>query len=400
MRALVSHYIGGGWGSEVEEHGTSRVAIIRGADFPAVASGDATALPIRWEATKKVSGRVLRPGDLVLEISGGTKDRPTGRTVYMSESLLGQNSVPTIPASFCRLIRPDARKVNPRYLYYWLQDMYRQGRTWSYQVQSTGLANFQMETFLDREIVRVPDPTEQHAIAQVLGALDDLIHENAHQIERLGGLASSVFDAFEPVAESATTFGEVTDVRGGGTPSTKNEKYWDGDIAWATPTDVTGLSAPYLFDTSRRITADGLDACASSLHPTGSILMTSRATIGAFALAQRPAATNQGFIVVLPRADHDRYFLYHEMLSRVDEFIGQANGSTFLELSRGRFKGLALSWPSDTERASFHRSVAPLHESASALVEENRELRRVRDELLPLLMSGLIRAADAEQVAS
>src|SRR5690606_5506851 len=120
-------------------------------------------------------------------------------------------------------------------------------------------------------------------------------------------------------------------VAGGGTPSTKVEGYWGGEIAWSTPTDVTALTAPYLFETGRTITAKGLENCASQLYPAQSILMTSRATIGAFALPQMPAAVNQGFIVVLPPTEELRWWLFHEMRSRVEEMISLANGSTFLE---------------------------------------------------------------------
>lgn len=127
----------------------------------------------------------------------------------------------------------------------------------------------------------------------------------------------------------------------------------------------------------------------------GSILMTSRATIGRIAIAQVPAATNQGFIVLQPREEMDRVFLFHELRARVDEFISRANGSTFLEISRGTFKALPVLWPSDEARAALHKTLAPLHDAAVELDRENSTLRRTRDELLPLLMSGAVRVRAA-----
>src|SRR5699024_3842561 len=108
MRDLVSHSIGGGWGEELRADGTEQVAIIRGADFPRVAVGYTSGVPRRWESARKLPQRTLQPGDIVLEGSGGTSDRPTGRTVFISEQLLDRFEVPVIPASFCRLVR-----INP-----------------------------------------------------------------------------------------------------------------------------------------------------------------------------------------------------------------------------------------------------------------------------------------------
>lgn len=242
--------------------------------------------------------------------------------------------------------------------------------------------------------VLVPSLAEQRRIAGVLGALDDLIEVNQGLIQDLLKLADSV--ASSPAVEAETlTFGDTCDIFGGGTPSTKNDDYWGDEVRWATPSDITALPSPYLFDTSRRITMAGLEACSSKLFPAGTILMTSRATIGAFAITQAPTAVNQGFIAVEPRSETDRWFLFHEMRRRVPEFIQRANGSTFLELSRGVFKKLIVSWPSEAERAALHVKLDPFHRSAAELQVEIGELESTRDELLPLLMSGRVRVAEA-----
>lgn len=178
MRALVSHAIGGGWGQESSFQGSRRVAVIRGADFPGVRKSRVQDVPVRWESEKKISSRLLEPGDIILEISGGTTDRPTGRTVYVSEELLDTLSIDAIPASFCRLVRVNRELAEPLYVYYWLQRMYAAGRTWAYQNRSTGIANFQFEYFLDAEMVELPSPTEQRAVANSLLLLEKKIASN------------------------------------------------------------------------------------------------------------------------------------------------------------------------------------------------------------------------------
>src|SRR6516165_8198989 len=82
---------------------------------------------------------------------------------------------------------------------------------------------------------------------------------------------------------------------GGATPSTSIPHYWDGDICWATPKDLSELDGPYLDTTPRRITPEGLDSCAAEVLPADSVLFSSRAPIGHVAINRVPMATNQGF---------------------------------------------------------------------------------------------------------
>lgn len=400
MRKLVAHAVGGGWGQDTSAEGLVEVAIIRGADFPKVTLGDLSGLPIRWEQERKLPQRTLQPGDIVLEVSGGTNQRPTGRTVYISERLLESTPSPVIPASFCRLVRIDRHRADPHYVYWWLQGMHADGRTWAYQNRSTGIANFQFEHFLDTERVRLPPLNVQRSIAATLGALDDKIESNRRATEMLGELAQSTFLRWRnsTLPQCETSFGEYADVYGGATPKTSVPEYWNGALAWTTPTDVTGLLAPYLFRTGRTITTPGLASCSAAMHPPGTIFMTSRATIGAFAVNQIPAATNQGFIAVRPRQAFDRWFLFEEMRRRVSEFIDNANGSTFLEISRGRFKELALSVPPSDQIREIDSQLAPMHAKSAQLAQESQKIASLRDVLLPELLSGRIRVPEAVAV--
>ena len=109
---LLSHTIGGDWGSEVpDETSDKRVAIIRGTDIPDFQSGGNSRVPIRYTSQKKLKTRRLEDGDIVLEVSGGSKDQPTGRALYLSAGLLDQFDCPVEPASFCRLLRPTSKAI-------------------------------------------------------------------------------------------------------------------------------------------------------------------------------------------------------------------------------------------------------------------------------------------------
>lgn len=247
--------------------------------------------------------------------------------------------------------------------------------------------------------VTIPPRSRQLAIAEVLGALDDKIAVNDRIVSTSLALADVSYEASaEGLDFGLETFGTVADVYGGGTPSTVEPSYWDGGIAWTTPSDVTALSAPYLFQTSRTITEPGLANCASQLYPAGSIFMTSRATIGAFAVPQIPAAVNQGFIVVVPPKNELRWWLFHEMRSRADDMLSLANGSTFLELSRKDFKSMPVRVGAPDVMKRFDAKAAPLHERAAKAAQESTALTELRNTLLPKLMSGEIHVRDAEKV--
>ena len=146
--------------------------------------------------------------------------------------------------------------------------------------------------------------------------------------------------------------GDVATIVGGGTPSTNNDAYWDGDIDWYSPAELG--EQVYADRSVRRITQAGYDSCSATLLPAGkTILFTSRAGIGNTAILRRSACTNQGFQSLVVNDDTDVYFIY-SMTDRIKNFAEQkASGSTFLEISG---KGLAageFAFPSKDEQTAI-----------------------------------------------
>ncbi|QJS10804.1 restriction endonuclease subunit S [Streptomyces argyrophyllae] len=342
------------------------------------------------ELAAKVTPKMAKPRDTVIT----TKGNSTGRTGYVPDG--APQFVYSPHLSYWRSMNSD--ELDARYLRYWaLSSEFRSQL--KAMAHGTDMAPYLSLSDQRRIQIALPVIERQRGIAEVLGALDDKIAAN----ERITAAALELADTHyartaRELDFGSETFGSVATVVGGGTPSTKTEEYWGGGIAWTTPTDVTALSAPYLFETSRTITSAGLDNCASQLYPAQSIFMTSRATIGVFALPQVPAAVNQGFIVVLPPTEELRWWLLHEMRSRVGEMISLANGSTFLELSRKNFKAMPIRLADAQVVAEFAQAVSPLHGRAARAAAESRSLAALRDTLLPQLMSGKLRIRDAEKI--
>jgi len=186
-----------------------------------------------------------------------------------------------------------------------------------------------------------------------------------------------------------TTIGEIAEVVGGGTPSTKVAGYWDGNIAWITPSEVTRHEGTRVATTERRITEAGLSRSGARLLPPGSILLTSRATIGAVAINAVPMATNQGFAALVPEASVVlSEFLMYWCQANKQEFITRAGGNTFLEVSRRSVAAVPISLPPMSEQ----RRIADL---VASVENEGRRAREVDDAACALARALRAQAFDA-----
>lgn len=130
----------------------------------------------------------------------------------------------------------------------------------------------------------------------------------------------------------------------GGTPSTSNENYWDGNIIWITPKDLSKNKCKYIYTGERNISKDGLEHSSAKLLPKNAVLLSSRAPIGYLALAGCELTTNQGFkSIVCNESIILSEYLYYLLSTKIDDLISISSGSTFLELSKSAFENLELN---------------------------------------------------------
>ena len=138
--------------------------------------------------------------------------------------------------------------------------------------------------------------------------------------------------------------GDVSEIIGGGTPSTNHPEYWDGDIDWYSPAEI--LDQIYVKRSRRRITQLGYDNSSAKLLPPGTVLFTSRAGIGKTAILSQKSCTNQGFQSIVPHENElDTYFIFSRTneLKRYGELVGA--GSTFAEVSGKQMSAMNLMLP-------------------------------------------------------
>ena len=142
------------------------------------------------------------------------------------------------------------------------------------------------------------------------------------------------------------TLADLGEIVGGATPSTKNESYYGGNIAWITPKDLSTFNGRFISRGERNITAAGLKNSSARLMPPHSVLFTSRAPIGYVAIAEKEVCTNQGFKSVVPNTETDYLFLYYLLVHNRDRIENMGSGTTFKEVSGSAMKQIEVFVPS------------------------------------------------------
>lgn len=239
------------------------------------------------------------------------------------------------------------------------------------------------------------DIAEQKAIACVLSALDDKIDLLHRQNQTLEALAQTLFRQWfiEEMQDDweIKPLSEILTVKGGSTPSTKIEEYWNGEVHWTTPRDLSSNDSPFLLTTERKITKMGLTKISSGLLAKGTLLLSSRAPVGYLAFAEIPLAINQGFIAIIDNKGFSNQFIYMWLKENMDYVRSYANGSTFLEISKTAFKTLEMNIPPKSKRDEYDEIASLLFGKIKANVYQIRTLEKLRDLLIPKLMSGEVR---------
>ena len=174
------------------------------------------------------------------------------------------------------------------------------------------------------------------------------------------------------------TLGEIGTIVGGATPSTKNTSFYDGNIPWLTPKDLSVNGNKYIFRGERNITEAGFKSCSCKMLPKGSVLFSSRAPIGYVAIAANDMCTNQGFKSVIPNEETDSEFLYYLLKYNKDNIASQGSGTTFAEVSGKTMKDIEVVVPKEKED---QRRIASILSSLDRKIELNNKINADLEEM-------------------
>lgn len=359
----------------------------------------------------RISRSVPEPGDLIV-----TREAPMGEVGLIPpdvEGCLGQRLV---------LVKPDPTKVDRYYLLYAMQSEFVQKHIRASDETGSTVSNLRIPTLKELSIP-ILDGAEE--IGAVLAALDAKIDLNNRINAELEALAKTIYDywfvQFDfpdangrpykssggamvwndtlereiPAGWEAGSLDDLGKIVGGSTPSTAvTANFGQGMIPWITPKDLSNNKGnKFIARGETDVSEVGMRSASLTLHPTGTVLMSSRAPVGYLAIALNPVTTNQGFKSFVPSKGYGTSFVYYAVERSLPTIIQYASGSTFVEISGGVLKSVGAVLPDKSVTNAFCRLIEPVVERQQQAEVENVELAQLRDWLLPLLMNGQVRVA-------
>ena len=367
---------------------------------------DITSGQINWASvpgcqidSKNLEKYRLREGDVVVARTGASAG---------SVALYSGNH-DAVFASFLIRIQADTKQLDDRFL----SAVLHSPRWWDYVARNSGgSAQPQFNGPVLREFsFALPPIEEQRRISSILAVLDEKIDSNRRLADLLMQTAATLFrarfvkfvgvDGFEesrigpiPRGWTVAPIGDVVTVKGGSTPSTKQQQYWDGENCWATPKDLAGARGPILLETRRRLTDLGVEQISSRQMPPRTVLLSSRAPVGYTAMSFCPISVNQGFIAIPPSSRMPSEFVLFWIRENLDLIKQHAGGTTFAEISKSQFRPLPMVVPPRDELDSFAAVAVPVFNQIAGLEKGIGTLVALRDALLPNLLSGAVRVPD------
>ncbi|MGD9364713.1 MAG: restriction endonuclease subunit S [Desulfobacteraceae bacterium] len=241
----------------------------------------------------------------------------------------------------------------------------------------------------------LPPLPEQKAIASVLSSLDGKIALLHRQNKTLEAMAETLFRQwFVEEAQEEWEEGnllEIIQLVGGGTPKTTIDEYWNGDIPWLSGGDIASNHKSFISHSLKTITELGLNNSSATLLPKYATVISARGTVGKYCLLSSPMTFSQSNYGVLPKDSGCYFFTYLLINHVVGELLSSAYGSVFDTITTKTFKETTIAMPSPEEISSFEHSVSTYFHKIVFNETQIHTLEKLRDTLLPKLMSGEVR---------
>jgi len=295
--------------------------------------------------------------------------------------------------------------------------------------------------------IELPPLSEQKRIAHILGTLDDKIELNRKMNATLEAMAQALFKSwfvdFDPVIDNAlragtpipeplqaraetrqkaltennntpaphdhlfpNTFTESEDLGwipegwdnkpldeliiliGGGTPKTSIEEYWNGDIPWFSVVDAPRYSDVFVIDTNKKITTEGVNNSSTKVLRSGTTIISARGTVGKCALVGTKMAMNQSCYGILGADNISDEYIYYSIRHYVSDLQQRGHGSVFNTITRDTFKSINVPFSSTELTQVFSNQASNLLVKIKVNLHQQTELTKLREALLPILLSG------------
>jgi type I restriction enzyme S subunit len=377
LRDLLLDSRDGEWGKSEQFDQSVLMHVIRGTDFEDARLGIVDDIPVRHIAPRHAARKLLQPWDIIIETAGGSKDRPTGRTVLLTPCRFGRFDHAITCASFARFLRIDPNKAHPAFIFWLLQNMYQRRELLRFHTQHTGVARFQFTTFADNWPLTLPSMADQCRIANFLSAYDDLIANNTRRLAILEDMARRLFEEWfnkpilgRPEGWTVEPLRNILKLHYG--KALKADTRIDGVVP------VYGSSGAVGFHNAALVSGPG-------------IILGRKGNVGSVFYSHcdfYPIDT-----VFYVDTDWPLHFIYHVL--RQQTFTNSDSAVPGLNRELALSKEVVLPPRDLIDR--FDAWEGSMVEQAQSLRDANVNLRVTRDLLLPKLISGEIEVSTAEE---
>ncbi|SHE58096.1 restriction endonuclease subunit S [Caloramator proteoclasticus] len=359
---------------------------------------------------------LLNKGDLLIEKSGGGEKQPVGFVVRYN---LDKKA---IYANFMAKMILDKKYADSNYFKYLHSVIYSKRINVRSIKQTTGIQNLDTNYYF-QEYVVYPPINEQIKIANYLdqktSEIDSLIQDKEKLIslleeKRQAIITEAVTKGLNPNVKMKDSgiewIGEIPEhwevkplkrifkIVNGGTPNSSRESYWNGEIVWVTPNDLSKLTEVYIKNSERKITEDGLYNCSARIVSRGSIIISTRAPIGYVAIAGVDLCTNQGCksLVAIKKANPKYFYYWIFSINFYLNALGQ--GTTFMELSNDNLSMVGLLIPPICEQeeiANFlDKKTSEIDSLINDIKQQIQKLKEYRQSLIFEAVTGKIDLRD------
>ncbi len=333
---------------------------------------------ITTQGVNNSSNKILNKGDIIISARG-----TIGVLAILGKQMAFNQS--------CYGVRAKKKLSTNDYIYYLLKDTVS-----NFLLIAHGgvFDTITRDTFKEINVI-LPPLHEQKAIASVLSSLDDKIDLLHRQNKTLEAMAETLFrqwfveEAQEDWEEKSLL--EIIKLIGGGTPKTTIAEYWDGDIPWLTGGDIASNHKSFINYSEKSISEVGLCNSSARLLPKYATVISARGTVGKYCLLAKPMSFSQSNYGILPNISKCFFFSYLLINHVVEELQSSAYGSVFDTITTTTFKEITIPLPTETSIIRFEQLVSKCFEKLFLNKSQICTLEKLRDTLLPKLMSGEVR---------
>ena len=348
-----------------------------------------------------------------------TKDSETRNDIGIS-TYIADDLVNTVLGYHCALVKPNNSILSGKYLNAFLHSGYIK-KYFELNATGSGMRYTLSIDTLNNTPILAPSVKIQERIGHIFSDIDRKICLNRQINDNLEAMAKQLYDywfvQFDfpneegkpykssggamvwnerlkreiPVGWQVENLIGFAEIKNGATPSTTDDANYGGNIVWITPKDLSDQQSKFVYQGERNITKQGFDSCSTSMLPTNSVLMSSRAPIGLVSIAKHEVCTNQGFKSFIPKNIENSIYLYYYIKHHIKQIEQLGTGTTFKEVSRDDLckfpilvvgaNGAYKQWIELQDKIANKQFV---------LKKEIAALTKQRDELLPLLMNGQV----------